>query len=91
MNARILLIYLAVINLLGLYAFWSDKQKARKGAWRTSEKALFLLALLGGSIGCNVGMYLFHHKTKHMSFVIGMPLILILQAALFLRFGSVIL
>jgi len=56
-----------------------DKIKAKRRKWRIPEATLFLVALIGGSIGSIVGMYIFRHKTKHMSFVIGMPLILVLQ------------
>ncbi len=56
-----------------------DKNKAIQGRWRIPEKTLFLFSLIGGSIGTWLGMYVFHHKTKHWYFVIGMPLILVLQ------------
>lgn len=68
--------WLLLANLLGLILMAADKHRARHGAWRISEKTFFLLALLGGSVGCWAGMYLFHHKTKHWYFVLGMPLIL---------------
>ncbi len=58
-----------------------DKRRAINNAWRISEKALFIVAVIGGSFGSICGMYTFHHKTKHYSFVIGMPLILIIQVA----------
>lgn len=58
-----------------------DKRRARRGAFRIPEANLFLTAAVGGSIGCIAGMYTFRHKTRHMSFVIGMPAILILQLA----------
>lgn len=58
-----------------------DKSRARRRAWRIPEKTLFAVSLLGGSIGTWAGMYLFRHKTKHWYFVVGMPLILILQIA----------
>lgn len=76
------LIYLAFMTLLGLGSMYVDKRKARMHKWRIPEKTLFLIALLGGSIGSNLGMYLFHHKTKHWYFVWGMPLILLVQAGL---------
>ena len=75
-------LYLLIVNLLGFIFMFADKQKAVKGKWRIPEKTLFLIAILGGSIGSIFGMYTFRHKTKHMSFVIGMPLILVLQIAL---------
>ena len=71
------IIYLLVINLLGIAVMGIDKQKARAHAWRIPEKTLFLVSLLGGSLGTWCGMYLFRHKTKHWYFVIGMPLILL--------------
>ena len=73
--------YLAVMNLIGLSAMASDKSRAKRHAWRISEKVLFLISLLGGSLGTWAGMYLFHHKTKHWYFVVGMPLIFFAQAA----------
>ncbi|OUP22591.1 hypothetical protein B5F29_00925 [Lachnoclostridium sp. An196] len=59
-----------------------DKRKARKNLWRIPEKTLFLSAILGGSAGAIAGMYVFHHKTRHWYFVIGMPLILVIQIGL---------
>jgi uncharacterized membrane protein YsdA (DUF1294 family) len=79
---QILLIYLLVINVVGFLLMGIDKLRAKKQVWRVPEKTLFLMALIGGSIGTNVGMYVFRHKTKHWYFVIGMPLILIVQIAL---------
>lgn len=76
---KLLIAYLVVLNLTGLFVMWSDKRRARKKQWRIPEKMLFLVSLLGGSAGTWGGMYLFHHKTKHWYFVIGMPLILVLQ------------
>ena len=71
--------WLAAANLLGLILMGADKSRARRGAWRIPEKTFFLLAVLGGSVGCWLGMYLFHHKTRHWYFVVGIPLILIAQ------------
>ena len=71
------------MNLTGFALMGIDKQKARKKAWRIPEATLFLFALCGGSIGSIIGMYAFRHKTKHWYFVIGMPLILVLQLVLF--------
>lgn len=78
--AMVLTIYLLVINLAGLFSMAIDKQRARKHRWRIPEKTLFLIAALGGSIGSILGMFLFHHKTRHLSFRLGLPLILALQA-----------
>lgn len=56
-----------------------DKRRAKKKQWRVKEKTLFLIAILGGSIGSILGMYTFHHKTKHKNFVLGLPIILVIQ------------
>ena len=74
--------YLVVMNVLGVAVMWSDKRRARLHRWRIPEKVLFGVSLLGGSAGTWAGMYLFRHKTKHWYFVVGMPLILVCQAAL---------
>ena len=78
----VLLVWLAVINLLTFIVYGADKHRARKGKWRVPEKTLFLLPLLGGSIGALLGMRVFRHKTKHWYFVWGIPAILLAQVAL---------
>lgn len=78
----ILFIYLLLINAAAFLMMGIDKYKARKNRWRIPEKTLFLSAILGGSIGAILGMQIFRHKTKHASFVVGMPCILILQIVL---------
>lgn len=75
-------IYYTVINAIGLWVMWDDKQRAKEHRWRIPEATLFLVALLGGSLGTTVGMQRFRHKTKHWYFRIGMPAILIGQLAL---------
>lgn len=77
-----ILIYLLIINLIGFYAMWSDKRRAKKGEWRIPEQTLFLITALGGGIGTIAGMYTFRHKTKKLRFVIGFPAILILEIIL---------
>ena len=77
-----LLWYLAAVNLVTFTVYGADKAKARRGAWRVPEKTLFLLPLLGGSVGALLGMLVFRHKTKHWYFVWGIPLILLTQIAL---------
>lgn len=73
------IIYLILMNLIGLFLMGLDKSKAKRHAWRIPERTLFLASLLGGSIGTWAGMYLFRHKTKHWYFVVGMPAILVVQ------------
>ncbi len=72
-------IYLGVINAVGLLAMGIDKECAQRKQWRIPEKGLFLIAILGGSLGSWMGMYSFRHKTKHSSFVFGIPIIMLIQ------------
>ena len=74
-----IIIYFVFINLIGFFVMWLDKRKAKKGAWRIPEKTLFIITGLGGGIGTTAGMYVFRHKTKKIQFVIGFPLITILE------------
>ena len=78
----ILLYYLIGINILTFLIYGIDKRKAQKGKWRIPENTLIWLAVVGGSIGALLGMYLLRHKTKHRKFTLGVPAILIIQAAL---------
>lgn len=70
------------MTLLTFIAFGLDKWKARHKKWRISEATLLWLAVLGGSVGALLGMRVWRHKTQHKKFVIGVPLILIVQVAL---------
>lgn len=79
---QILLWYLFIVNAAGFTLMLADKTCAKKNAWRISENMLFLVALIGGSIGSLLGMYTFHHKTRHIKFTLGMPLILAVQIIL---------
>ena len=79
---KYLLIYLAIMNIAAFLVMGMDKSRARNQGWRIPEKTLFLLSLLGGSLGSLAGMYLFRHKTRHWYFVIGMPLILVAHIVL---------
>ena len=72
-------LFLLFMNILGFVLMFSDKKRARRGDWRIRERTLFLVAVFGGSLGSLLGMRLFHHKTKHWYFVLGMPLIFLLQ------------
>lgn len=73
--------YLLIINLIAFAAYGLDKKRARKGQWRIPERTLLFLAAIGGSAGALAGMYFFHHKTRKWKFFIGVPLILLCQAA----------
>ncbi len=76
---KIIAVYIAVMNILGFATMGLDKWKAIHHAWRIPEFMLFLVALLGGSIGSFIGMHLFRHKTKHWYFLYGIPTIMALQ------------
>lgn len=78
---KYILIYFALINLLAFIMFWVDKRAAQNGQWRISEKALIIVSMLGGSVGSLISMNIFRHKTKKMKFILGIPIILILQIA----------
>ena len=82
MLLKILLVYLFIINAAGFLLMLTVKRKAKKNAWRISEATLFLVAAIGGSLGSIAGMYTFRHKTKHLNFLLGMPLILAVQIIL---------
>jgi len=73
--------YLIFINIVTFLIYGVDKWKARKSRWRIPEDALLWLAIVGGSVGALLGMYVFRHKTKHKKFQIGVPLILLVQVA----------
>ena len=79
---ELILLYLLIINAIAFLLMLVDKQKARKNLWRIPEATLMTSALLGGSIGALIGMYTVRHKTKHLKFTLGIPLILIAQVAL---------
>lgn len=78
--------YLVCINLAGLASMGIDKRRAIRNEWRIPEATLFLIALLGGSMGSIAGMQLFRHKTRHWYFVWGMPIIFFIELALILQF-----
>lgn len=72
-----------IINLAAFLAFWSDKSRSRRGLRRISERTLWLLALAGGSAGALLGMSVFRHKTKKLSFQVVLAVILALQTFIF--------
>jgi len=71
--------YLVGINLAAVFVCAWDKRKARKNGWRVPEKTLFLISILGGAPGMYFTMNAIRHKTKHKRFMIGIPLIIVLQ------------
>lgn len=83
---NLLIAYMIIINLIGFIIMGVDKKRAIRGAWRISEASLFLTALLGGALGCTLGMHHFRHKTRHWYFKYGMPSIFVVQILLLLLF-----
>lgn len=78
----IILIYLIIINVITFFIYGLDKKKAKQGKWRIRESTLLGLAAIGGSIGAWLGMKVWHHKTQHIQFKYGVPLILFVQIVL---------
>ena len=76
---KLLYSYLLIINAAGFLLMLVDKWKAKKNRWRIRESTLLIVAALGGSVGSLAGMYLFRHKTQHLKFTLGIPLILAAQ------------
>ncbi len=74
-----LIIYIIAVNLVSFALMGIDKRRAVRHRWRIPERTLLLFALLFGSIGALTGMYVFHHKTKHLIFKIGIPCMLLVQ------------
>ena len=76
---KLLLYYLLIVNAAGFLLMLVDKWRAKKNRWRVRESTLLIVAALGGSVGSLAGMYLFRHKTQHLKFTLGIPLILAAQ------------
>lgn len=76
---KVFYLYITFINIISFFLMGYDKRQAIKNKWRIRERTFFIFSILGGSIGNLIGMYIFHHKTKHLSFKIGIPIILIFQ------------
>ena len=79
---KYLLCYLLIINAVGFLLMLADKRRARKKRWRIPEATLMTAALLGGSVGCLMGMYTVRHKTRHLKFTLCIPVILAVQIVL---------
>ena len=86
--AKLILLYLLIVNAVSFLLMLVDKQKARRRLWRIPESTLLLSAAIGGSIGCLAGMYQFRHKTRHLKFTLGVPAILVAQIAAVIWFLS---
>lgn len=75
-----LLIYLCFINFIGVIINIIDKSRAKRSKWRIKEQTLWIVSILGGAFGSYVTMQIIRHKTKHKSFMIGLPAIITIQA-----------
>lgn len=84
----LLLLYLIAINIVAFLLYGIDKWKAKRDAYRISEKTLLTVAILGGSLGAICGMHYFRHKTRHWYFRYGLPLIFVVQVALWCYWGN---
>ena len=82
----ILLLFYLIINLVGFFIMGEDKKRARNHQYRISEKTLWLAALFGGAVGTTTGMQVFRHKTKHLSFKFGFPLLAFIEFVLIIFF-----
>ena len=86
MAQKILFGYILVMSIVAFCVCGADKFAAQRQKSRVPEKVRFLLSALGGSVGMYLGMFTFRHKTKHWYFVVGIPAIILVQAALILYF-----
>ena len=80
--SKVAIYYLAAINVIAFILYGLDKLWAKKGRWRVPERSLILIAAADGSIGAIAAMKVWHHKTKHNKFRLGLPAILLAQIAL---------
>lgn len=81
---KVLLLYALFINIIGIYIMYSDKKKAKQGQYRIPEATLWRIAIIGGAIGTTIGMHWFRHKTKHLAFKLGFPILAIIDVVLLL-------
>lgn len=77
-----LMFYLIIISLISVLTTIYDKQAAKRHKRRVPEKNLILLSVLGGSASMLVTMLIIRHKTKHLKFMLGIPIIIFLQTAI---------
>jgi uncharacterized membrane protein YsdA (DUF1294 family) len=87
-NYKIVIVIILLLNLVGFLLIGLDKYKSKRNKWRIKEITFYIFAALGGSVGVLAGMYFFRHKTKHPSFVFGLPLIIVLQLILIIYLSS---
>lgn len=81
---KIIIYYLFIINIIAFIIVYIDKQKAIKKQWRIKESTIILISIIGGSIGAYLSMYSFRHKTKHLKFTLGIPIIILIQLSTYI-------
>ena len=84
--SKVVIAYLVMVNLVGFWMCLWDKRRAVKNLWRIPERRFFLTAVLGGGPGVLAGMYAFRHKTRHRTFTVGIPVIIIVEFILILAY-----
>lgn len=82
MLIRLIIFYMIMINVISFILYGIDKRRAVKNQWRISESNLLAVAFIGGSLGALLGIFIFHHKTRHFKFKILIPLFLIIHCYL---------
>lgn len=79
----IFIFFILLLNVIGFAMMGIDKKRSQKGKWRIPERRLWLIGVIGGGFGLYWGMKRFHHKTKHKSFVLGIPLVCLLNLVIY--------
>ena len=83
-NSNLFIYYLLAVNVVAFFLYGIDKYKAAHHLWRIPESVLLLSVVVGGGLGAMTGMKYFRHKTQHLKFRIGVPLIVLCQVGLIL-------
>ena len=83
-------IYFIIVNIISFIVYYIDKKLAIKHKYRIPESSLIFLSIIGGAIGSLFSMMLFHHKTKHIKFIIINPLLLSIWVYILLILNDVI-
>lgn len=78
--------YLCVINIIAIIVCTADKIKAQLNKWRISEKTLLAISVIGGALGMYITMLIIRHKTKHKTFMIGLPFLILVHVVAILLY-----
>ena len=79
-------IYLCAINIIAIIVCAADKIKAQLNKWRISEKTLLAISVIGGALGMYITMLIIRHKTKHKTFMIGLPFLILVHVVAILLY-----